>query len=196
MSPEMTSSQAPSTPARSTYGSNVARGSDTGTGATPRTTTTPQQQWVPSSSGYSTPPQSSSTNGGRQPPAHNLYQLVGSGNGEHAEANGTGASEAGYAGQPGLGGVAMASQTPPQSYGSLNGASTGSNKRMREVDDEDEHGSRPSSRGDGDDYGHKKRKIREGSSSATPMSTGGFDRNVNSGLARSRSTVRPGSVRR
>ncbi len=92
----------------------------------------------------------------------------------------------------------MPSQTPPQPYGGLNGNSTpSSNKRLREMDDEEEHGSRPSSRGHDDRPGDsdgvngiKRRKtIREGSVSGIGSSA--FDRNGDGRLSRSRSTIVP-----
>lgn len=217
LSPEMTGSpshggQAPSTPARSAYGSgnvNVPRTIDGSSGATPRTTTTPQQQqWVQQhQSGYSTPPRANTTNGGaiRQPPARNLYQLVsGDAAAEHSGSNGASAPDNGYAGQQGLG-VSMPAQTPQQqSYGGMNGSSTpSSNKRMR-MDDDDENGSRPSSRGHDErsggehEGGLKRRKtIREGS---TPV-VGGignstFDRTADGRLNRTRSAVQPSRARR
>lgn len=215
LSPEMTGSpshggQAPSTPARSYGGANVnvPRTIDGGSGATPRTTTTPQQQWVQHQSGYSTPPpRANAPNGGairQQPPARNLYQLVsGDAAAEHNGSNGTGAPDNGYAGQQGLG-VSMPAQTPQQPYAGMNGSSTpSSNKRIR-VEDDDEHGSRPSSRGHDDrsggdsEGGLKRRKtIREGS---TPV-VGGignstFDRTADGRLNRTRSAVGPSRARR
>lgn len=211
LSPEMTGSpshggQAPSTPARPYGGNvNVPRTIDGGSGATPRTTTTPQQ-WVQHQSGYSTPPRANAPNGGaiRQPPARNLYQLVsGDAAAEHNGSNGTGAPDNGYAGQQGLG-VSMPAQTPQQPYAGMNGSSTpSSNKRIR-VDEDDEHGSRPSSRGHDDrsgadsEGGLKRRKtIREGS---TPV-VGGignstFDRTADGRLNRTRSAVGPSRARR
>lgn len=208
LSPEMTGSpshgQAPSTPARSYGGGNVnvPRTLDGGSGATPRTTTTPQQQWV--QSGYSTPPRTNAPNGGpirQQPPQRNLYQLVsGDAAAEHNGANGNGAPDNGYATQQGLG-VSMPAQTPQQTYAGMNGSSTpSSNKRMR-MDDDDEHGSRPSSRGHDDrsggdsEGGLKRRKtIREGS---TPVGVGNstFDR-TDGRLSRTRSAVGPARARR
>lgn len=205
LSPEMNGSpgqngQAPSTPARSSYSTSngaIARPVDGGSGATPRTTTTPQQQWV-HQSGFSTPPRSSSTNGNavHPPPTRNLYTLV-SGNPEHSETNGSTASDGSYSAQSGLG-VSMPSQAPSDSF-RMNGASTpSSNKRIREMDDDDEHGSRPSSRGhderpgDADGVGLKRRKtIREGSTPSTIGLTGGstFDRNNEGRLNRTRSAA-------
>lgn len=211
LSPEMTGSpshggQAPSTPARSYGGNvNVPRTIDGGSGATPRTTTTPQQQWV--QGGYSTPPRTGAPNGGairqQQPPARNLYQLVsGEAASEHNGPNGNGAPDNSYASQQGLG-VSMPAQTPQQSYAGMNGSSTpSSNKRIR-VEEDDEHGSRPSSRGHddrsgGDSEGTLKRRktIREGS---TPVVGGigntAFDR-TDGRLNRTRSAVGPSRTRR
>lgn len=210
LSPEMSGSpgngQGPSTPARSTYGtSNVAvpRTVDGGSGATPRTTTTPQQQWLPNSD-YSTPPRTNSANGNviRQPPTRNVYQLVnGDPAADHAEQANSGTSETTYST-----GVSMPSQTPPQTFGgNINGAGTpSSNKRMREIDDDDESSSRPPSRGhderpgdaEGANGGMKRRKtIREGSTPTTTMATGAaFDRTGDSRLSRTRSTVNTGRV--
>jgi protein SOK2 len=207
LSPEMSGSPGqPSTPARSTYGApnvNVPRTVDGG--STPRTTSTPQQ-WVQNSSGYSTPPRANSANGSaiRQPPARGAYQLAnGDPIADHGEQTGTSVQDANYAVQSGLSGVPMPSQTPPQSFGGINGtgaATPSSNKRMREIDDDDEQGSRPSSRGhDGDadpvGGGMKRRKtIREGSTPSTGMGTSSFDRNSDGRLNRTRSAVVPGRV--
>ncbi|KAI5776641.1 hypothetical protein EDC01DRAFT_451091 [Geopyxis carbonaria] len=204
LSPDMAGSpghvQGPSTPARSSYGStnvSVPRTVDNATGATPRTTTTPQQQWVQNSSGYQTPPRTNSSNGPtRQPPQRNIYQLVtGDPAADHCDVNGAGSSDGTYAGQP-LGGVAMPPQVPPQNYASINGT-PGSSKRLREVDDDDEHGSRPSSRGHEDRTGEtevtglKRRKtIREGSTPSTGMGSG-FDRHTENRHNRTRSAAVP-----
>lgn len=217
LSPEMSGSpghgQGPSTPARSTYGTsnvNVPRTVDGGSGATPRTTTTPQQQWVSNGSGYSTPPRTNSANGSaiRQPPSRNLYQLVnGDPAADHSEQTTTGTSEGAYSAQTGLSGVSLPSQTPPQQTfgGNINGTATpSSNKRMREMDDDDEGSSRPSSRGHDDRPldaegagGMKRRKtIREGSTPSTAMAAGNFDRNGDGRPSRTRSTVNPGRVGR
>lgn len=210
LSPEMNGSpgQGPSTPARSTYPSNasVPRTVDGGNGATPRTTTTPQQQWVQGGNGYSTPPRANSANGSaiRQPPQRNLYQLVGGDSAaDQTDSTGTGAPDNTYATQSGLNGVPMPSQTPPQSYG-VNGTTTpSSNKRVREIDDDEEQGSRPSSRdhddrGPDDGAGLKRRKTigREGAppAPATGMATGNFDRSADGRLNRTRSAVGPGRV--
>jgi protein SOK2 len=194
----------PSTPARSTYtGSSVSvpRTVDGGPGATPRTTNA-SQQWV--QSGYSTPPRTNSTNGNaiRQPPARGLYQLVNGGQdaaADHSGPNGTGAQDSGYQNQPGMG-VSIPAQGTPQTFG-VNGASTpGSNKRIREMDDEDEHGSRPSSRGqdersggdsEGGIGGLKRRKtIREGSTPTVGgINSSTFDRNTDGRLNRARSAI-------
>lgn len=202
LTPEMNGSpghaQTPSTPARATYGSqnvNVSRSVDNTGGATPRTTNTPQQ-WVQNGSGYSTPPRVNPANGStiRHPPSRNLYQLVtGDPAVEHGENNGSGASEGSYAAQTGLG---ITSQTSPQSFGGVNGApTTQSNKRMRELED-DEDGSRPSSRdqddrsADADAAGLKRRKtIREGSTPSAPLGVNTFDRNSDGRLNRPRSTA-------
>ncbi|CUS07297.1 unnamed protein product [Tuber aestivum] len=209
LSPEMTGSpnhggQGPSTPARSTYtGSSVSvpRTVDGGSGATPRTTNT-SQQWV--QGGYSTPPRANSTNGNtiRQPPTRNPYQLVNGGQeaaADHNGPNGTGAPDNGYQGQPGMG-VSMPAQGTPQTF-AVNGASTpGSNKRIREMDDEDEHGSRPSSRGhdersggdsEGGISGLKRRKtMREGSTPTVGgINSSTFDRNADGRLNRTRSAI-------
>lgn len=214
MSPEMTGSpnhggQGPSTPSRSPYhgsGGSVPRTVD-GSGATPRTTTTPQQWAQPS--GYSTPPpRSNSANGARQLPQRSIYQLT---DGQDAAAghngpNGSATVDNGYPSQPGL----AASDPPPapqQPFTGVNGASTpGSNKRIREMDDEDEHGSRPSSRGPDDKSGDseggpgglKRRKtVREGSTPSTGvMASGAFDRNADGRLNRTRSAVGASRTRR
>ena len=196
--------QGPSTPGARSYGTpNVPRTLESGSGATPRTTTTPQQQWVQGSNGYSTPPRANSTNGGpvRQPPARGLtYQLAsGDGTVENPDTNGA-TSEGGYATQSGLG-VSMPSQPASQSYNGVNGS--GGSKRLREMDDEDEGASRPSSRGHDDRSGEvegglKRRKtIREDSS---PMVAGlgsaAFDRNADGRLNRTRSAIGATSRRR
>ncbi|KAH0613614.1 uncharacterized protein H6S33_005500 [Morchella sextelata] len=206
LSPEINGSpnhggQAPSTPVRSygTASGNVPRTIDGGSGATPRTApTASQSQWVQNPHGYSTPPRAA-TNGGRQaPPQRNLYQLV-SGDAaadQHNGSNGAGAPDSGYPGQ-GLG-VSIPAQTPQQPYSGMNGSSTpSSNKRMR-MEDEDENGSRPSSRGHderpgGDSEGGLKRRktIREGSTPVIGGAGSAFDRNADGRLNRTRSAVQP-----
>ncbi|KAL7270670.1 hypothetical protein RUND412_006615 [Rhizina undulata] len=212
LSPEMTGSpnhggQGPATPARSAFSTpnvtTVPRTVDGGSGATPRTTTTPQQQWgVHNQSGYSTPPRTAGGNGSvRQPPARNIYQLVsGDASAEHNGTNGSGTTDTGYNGQQGLG-VSLPSQAPPQSFAQMNGSSTpGSNKRIRDIEDDVEHGSRPSSRGndersggdsEGGMNGLKRRKtIREGSTPSIPgVNSTSFDRNPDGRLNRTRSAV-------
>jgi len=218
LSPEMNGSpgQGPSTPARPTYGApnaSVPRTVDGGSGATPRTTTTPQQQWVQNGSGYSTPPRSNSASGNaiRQPPQRNVYQLVG-GDAPADQSDPSvapGAPDGTYATQGGIG-VPMPSQTPPQSYG-VNGITTpssSSNKRVRDMDDDEEHNSRPSSR-DHDDRaggdaeaaigGMKRRKTvgREGAPTVAPaagMAAGSFDRSADGRLSRTRPAVNTGRV--
>jgi protein SOK2 len=158
---------------------------------------------VQNGNGYSTPPGANGGSNGaamRQPSSRSLYQLVpGDGAAEHGEPNGT-ATENGYAVQSGLNGVSMSSQTPPQTYGALNGNATpSSNKRARELDDDEEASSRPSSRGhderpgeaeSGAGGGMKRRKtIREGSTPSAGMGNAAFDRNSDSRLNRTRSAV-------
>lgn len=199
--------QGPSTPGGRSYGTpnvNVPRTLESGSGSTPRTTTTPQQQWVQNSGGFSTPPRATTTNGGpvRQPPARGLtYQLAGSeASAENTEANGS-TSEGSYVAQSGLG-VTMPPQSTSQSYSGVNG-SGGSNKRLRDMDEEEDSGSRPSSRGHDDragetDAGLKRRKtMRESSTPSTGMGSSAFDRNADGRLNRTRSAIgATGRVRR
>lgn len=205
LSPEMNGSpgQGPSTPARSTYGgpnASVPRTVDGGSGATPRTTTTPQQQW---GSGYSTPPRTNSANGSairQPPPQRNLYQLVSGDASDQNDAAGAGPQDGNtYAAQS----IPMPSQTPPQSYGVNGTATPSSNKRVRDMEDDDEQGSRPASR-DHDDRvepdgvsGMKRRKTIGQASAPVPppgMATGSFERNAGERLNRTRSAVNPGRV--
>jgi protein SOK2 len=203
LSPDMTGSpghgQTPSTPARPPYGGNnasVPRTVENGTGATPRTTSTAsQQQWVGNGTGYSTPPRSNSASGAaiRHPPSRNLYQLVpGDPSADQGDTNGPAPTDTSYAPQ-------LASQASPQSFGGVNGAATPtSNKRVRELDDDEDAGSRPGSRDhddrpvEGEGAGLKRRKtIREGSTSSNGMGGNTFDRSSDGRLNRARSAVGP-----
>jgi len=103
--------------------------------------------------------------------------------------NGTPGGE-GYSSQPGLG---MAMQTGyPSQQPTLNGST---NKRMREVDDDDDHGSRPSSRGAGGDSGvdgiKRRKTIREGSApdAGGAMGSSSFDREAVGRLNRPRPAI-------
>ncbi|KAI5821477.1 hypothetical protein BZA77DRAFT_363874 [Pyronema omphalodes] len=201
MSPEMNGSPGqPSTPARTSYSTqsvNIPRAVDGG--STPRTTTTPQQ-WVSGNSGYSTPPRSNSANGGaiRAPPQRNVYAMAnGDAAADHADQATAGQQESNYSV------VAIPSQTPPQSFvNGTGGATPSSNKRVRELDDEEDQGSRPSSRGQDDRAGDdasgqmKRRKtLREGSAPSPAMGTGNFDaRTADGRLNRTRSAVNPRPV--
>ena len=173
LSPDMTGSpnhQGPGTPNRSLYSTpnvGVSRNLDNG-GSTPRTATTGGPQWVPQT-GYSTPPRGASNSSGvRGPaPARNIYSsMIGDGAERAVETTNGGASE-NYS-QHGMGVPVTPNQT--QSFGGLNG----SNKRIREMDDQEAHGSRPSSRGDddrnaSDDMSLKRRKtISNGSGHSAP----------------------------
>lgn len=178
MSPDMTGSpnhgQAPATPARSSYGSNVPRTVDNPSGATPRTASTPQ--WSQSNE-YSTPP----SNGTQSQDGR--YQLA---TGDPT-ANGA-PSQDSY--PPNGLGVSMPGQG--HSYNMSNGSSA-SNKRSR--DDEEEHTSRPSSRGGQDsrnsepEVGGLKRRKTTGSAPATGIGSAAesFDRNTRT----TRATINP-----
>ena len=195
LSPEMTGSpghQGPGTPNRSVYSTpnvNVSRNMDNVGQTTPRTATTPQQQqWVPNS-GYSTPPRgapnTSGVRGNPPPAARGIYSNI-MGDGADRAVEGTNGASGDNYGQHGMGVPVTPQQTP--SYGSLNG----SNKRIREMDDQESH-SRPSSRGDeerGANDGNelKRRKtIREGTTPTANMGTGNFDSRDPGRLNRSRS---------
>lgn len=191
LSPELTGSpnhgQTPATPVRSTYGANVPRTVDNGSGATPRTATTPQSQW--SNAGYSTPP----SNGG--PQQSGRYQLA-TGDPVADNLESSGAASSNYGPPSGLG-VTMPNQGGSQNYSGLNGTPGSSTKRLR--DDEEEHGSRPSSRGQDDrsgepEIGGLKRRKTTGSAPTAGMATGSFDRNSDARLNRTRSTVNPPRV--
>jgi protein SOK2 len=206
LSPEMNGSpgqngQAPSTPARTSYSTSsgaMPRPVD-GSGATPRTTTTPQQQWTHGGPGYSTPPRSSSTNGNavHPPPSRDLF--LGS---EHSETNGNASAENSYTAQSGLG-VSLPPQGPSESFSRMNGSSTpSSNKRIREMDDDEEHGSRPSSRGhderlpEAEGVLKRRKTIREGSTPSVALTGGSaFDRNNEGRLNRTRSAIAPNRTR-
>lgn len=197
LSPDMTGSpnhQGPGTPNRSLYGTpnvGVSRNMDNG-GSTPRTAGTGGQQWVPQS-GYSTPPRGApNASGVRGPaPARNIYNtMINDGADRPVEpTNGTASDTYG---QHGMGVPVTPNQT--QSFGGLNG----SNKRIREMDDQETHGSRPSSRGDddrgnGDDGALKRRKtISNGSAHPAPASSNFDNRDATARttqLNRARSTT-------
>ncbi|KAF2835618.1 cell pattern formation-associated protein stuA [Patellaria atrata CBS 101060] len=115
--------------------------------ATPRTTVTAGGQW---STGYSTPQR------GQQPPSSNLYSVMSDNRG--ATTNGNAAPDS-YSAPP------VQSAYPSQAYPTPNGLPP-SNKRVRELDDDEDPYGRSGGRGPaGEDIeGLKRRKtIREGS---------------------------------
>ncbi|KAI9683697.1 MAG: hypothetical protein M1829_005003 [Trizodia sp. TS-e1964] len=118
-------------------GSPAPDGTQPGSGrGTPRNSSGPGQ-WASQPSGYHTPPPRA------QAPASNLYNIID----QRGAAN---AASAGDSYQPASGGITpMASAYP-------NG--TSSNKRLREVDEEEDRHSRPSSRGADEMEGIKRRK--------------------------------------
>jgi protein SOK2 len=89
---------------------------DPQTGSTPRTATAPQQQWLQQSSGYNTSPRGTDQPLPRQPPSRALYGL-------ESERD---SQAGGYASQ-----------------GYINSSS---NKRIRELDDDEDQAPRPASR--------------------------------------------------
>jgi protein SOK2 len=116
--------------------------------ATPRTAAAPTSSWgaVQSNSGYNTPPRA-------QPAGSSLYNVMGGSDSRGPTTNGVSSDTyptsnglSGYAAQP-----------------IVNGSS--SNKRLRDVDDDGDRGSRPGSRGTLDDIESLKRRktFREGS---------------------------------
>jgi len=117
-----------------------------------------------------------------------MYNVVGSNDQRVEASNGTSGGE-GYSSQTGLG---MAMQTAYPQQPTMNGSA---NKRMREVDDDDDHGSRPSSRGAGGDAGvdgMKRRKtIREGSApdAGGTLGSSSFDREAVGRLNRPRQAI-------
>ncbi|KAH0538466.1 hypothetical protein FGG08_004915 [Glutinoglossum americanum] len=157
--------------------------------ATPRTTAASQQQWV-QNPGFNTPPRTTpATSALHQQPPRSLYNVVGSNDQRVEASNGTSGGE-GYSSQPGLGMAMQTGYTPQQP--TMNGSAT---KRMREVDEDDDHGSRPSSRGAGGDAGvdgMKRRKtIREGSApdAGGAMGSSSFDRDAVGRLNRTRPAI-------
>lgn len=180
LSPDMTGSpnhQGPGTPNRSLYSTPNVRNLDNG-GSTPRTATG-GQAWVPQGSGYSTPPRGAPNTSGVRgpPPQRNIYSSIISDGADRSVEATNGNNTESY-GQHGMGVPVTPNQT--QSFGSMNG----SNKRIREMDDQEAHGSRPSSRGDddrgaGDEMGLKRRKtISNGSGHPAPaanMTTSNFE---------------------
>ncbi|KAF8447088.1 hypothetical protein BDZ91DRAFT_116883 [Kalaharituber pfeilii] len=163
LSPEMTGSpnhQGPGTPNRSVYNTpnvNVPRNMDNATGSNGRTASMPQQQQWVSQSGYSTPPRGAPNNNGvrNPPPGRSIYNsIINDGADRGVEAS-NGTSNDTY-GQHSMGVPVTPQQTP--TFGGMNN----SNKRIREMDDQEVQGSRPSSRGDeergGEDLGNKRRK--------------------------------------
>ncbi|KAI9891927.1 MAG: hypothetical protein M1814_002312 [Vezdaea aestivalis] len=141
--------------------------------ATPRTGAA-SQSWgnVTQPGGYSTPPRA-------VPPASNLYNVVGGSDQRTPATNGT-PSNVQYPTQNGLG--AYAASTAPV----VNGPS--SNKRMRDMDDEDDR-SRPASRSTTDGLDLKRRKTFHNDSLPNiggPLGSPAYDQN---GLHRSASAI-------
>ena len=157
--------------------------------ATPRATSS---QW--SSTGYSTPPRP-------QPPSSNLYNVV-SHDPLGTSANGVTTAAEAYPSQLGLAGPMQPGYGSQQQHTMSNGSGAGSNKRMREIDDDPPgRGSpRPSSRGatageaGGEMDGLKRRKTLGGENSL-PLGggggagAGGLDMDPNRGLNRTRSAI-------
>ena len=131
---------------------------------TPRNSTGPQAQWA---SGYHSPP--------RAAPASNLYNIISDARGSASNGNSTAEN---YASAP------LQSTYAPSA---INGA-TPSNKRVREDDDQD-HQSRPASRGE-DIEAMKRRKLgREGSVSGL-IGSSSFERNTRP-ISQARTTAIP-----
>lgn len=118
---------------------------------TPRTSTGSQAQWTP---GYNTPP--------RAPPSSNHYNVISDARGSVSNGSGTDAYASG----------SLPSSYPPPH---VNGTSS-SGKRLREDDDQD-HQSRPASRGDDIDSLKRRKMGREGSVSG-PAGGGTYDRDA------------------
>ncbi|SLM40030.1 apses transcription factor [Lasallia pustulata] len=130
---------------------------------TPRTTATGPPQWAP---GYHTPP--------RAAPSSNLYSVM-------SDARGTATN-----GQNGADGYVPGPLQPTYAPTALNGATT-STKRMRSDDDQDHH-SRPASRGD-DIEGLKRRKTLREDSVGGPTGAAAFDAENGRSLNRTRSNI-------
>ena len=191
LSPDMTGSpnhQGPGTPNRSVYSTpnvNVSRSMENTGASTPRTTATPQQQqWIPQQSGYSTPPRAPPNPAGVRNASSGprMYNML-DGSDRAADAT-NGAANDNY-GQHGMG-VPVA----PQQTQSFGGGLNGSNKRIREMDDQETQHSRPSSRGDeergpGEVMGLKRRKTIRGdgppqAAAAGNMTNPAFNRDTSS----------------
>lgn len=119
---------------------------------TPRNSTGSQAQWA---AGYHSPP--------RAAPSSNLYNIISDARGSATNGNSTAES---YASAP---------LQPTYAPSIINGA-TPTNKRIREDDDQD-HQSRPASRGD-DIEAMKRRKLGREGSVGGPIGSSPFERNT------------------
>lgn len=153
LSPDLSGSpnpHGPGTPNRSIYGTpNVPRGLETAS-STPRNSTSSQhQQWMPQNNGYSTPPRGVSNNNVARnpPPAARMYNSI-MGDSQDRSAEGpNGGANSSYD-QHGMQG------------NTFGGALNNPNKRGRDMEEQEVHNSRPSSRDEEgtDEMGLKRRK--------------------------------------
>ncbi|KAI9707320.1 MAG: hypothetical protein M1836_000280 [Candelina mexicana] len=148
--------------------------------ATPRTSAASQPQW---SAGYNTPPRAH-----QPPPSSNLYNPMSDARGSGANGN---SGNDGYSSGSSLA-TMQTSYAPQHHQAPINGASS-SNKRLRDVDEDDQDRiSRPTSSGpggEGDIDGLKRRKTMREDSVGGPVASTTYERDSSRPVNRARPTI-------